>query len=114
MKKTIYINKFTAAVPAASRGQFNVAKANKASAQEMNQETSLKYSTGCRSLRDANIFKINQGEASLREASSFISAIYAKKNSHSIVNKLQEIYDLNNSQIIEGNLPGLAEPTQLV
>jgi hypothetical protein len=44
--------------------------------------------------------------ASLREASTFLYAIYAKKNSNSIVNKFKQIYDLNNSKIIEANLPG--------
>lgn len=66
----IKINKITSAPPAAS-------PANKASAQLMNQqETYLKDST--------------------REGSSFLYAIYAKKNSNSIVNKFKQIYDLNN------------------
>ena len=72
MENIIDINKISAAVPAAS-------PANKASAQLMNQqETYLKDSTGA------------------REGSSFLYAIYAKKNNNSLDNKFKQIYDLNN------------------
>lgn len=72
MENKIDKNKISAAAPAAGS-----APANKASAQLMNQqETYLKDST--------------------REGSSFLYAIYAKKNYNSIVNKFKQIYDLNN------------------
>lgn len=62
--------------------------ANKASAHVMNQqETYLEDSTG----RLAGL-----ANAPLREGSSFLYAIYAKKNNNSLDNKFKQIYDLNN------------------
>lgn len=98
MENKIDINKISAGGPGATRAQL----ANKASAQLMNQqETYLKDSTSvCRGGGLLGTLPL----ALAREASSFLYAIYAKKNSNSIVNK--QIYGLNNSKIIEGkNLP---------
>lgn len=96
MENKIDINKIRAPGPGATRAQL----ANKASAQLMNQqETYLKDST--------SVCRGGGGTLPLplaREASSFLYAIYAKKNNNSIVNK--QIYGLNHSKIIEGkNLP---------
>lgn len=95
MENKIDINKISAGGPGATRAQL----ANKASAQLMNQqETYLKDSTSV--CRGGGTLPLPLG----REASSFLYAIYAKKNYNSIVNK--QIYGLNNSKIIEGkNLP---------
>ena len=108
MENKIDINKISVGGPGGTRGQL----ANKASAQLMNQqENNLRYSTsvsvanglsGSRDTMPQRAYQILRAYAPLAkiEVSSFLYAIYAKKNYTSIINNFKEIYGLNNRKKI--------------